>query len=611
MASESDEQEIYKVISEALLSLCEEKPNDPVDYLSRKMLELIGDDPKNAVRKKEEEEINDKKINENIIITAEKLILNNLHKNFSEFYSIIDLIEDNVYLCEDLKLGDLKCVRIIDKEKNPVFLSEGKIKMLVSLDSPNIIKIFNIFEDDFNIYIVHDYCPEKDIFSFIQKHKDQINEEIIRNIIKEVLTGINYLHQKGIMHKNINPSKLLVFNHNFETNEIHIKISDFATNSEMFIKDSLIYQSFGNRIENPLFFAPEFIEQKYDNKVDIWSFGIVCYLLFVGKAPFKGKPQEIIYQIGHKNIFYPENLLKIKKDFLKKMLNNDPNLRYDANALLKDEYFEVEIDELEKEENENKELSEMVSVMNQICKYSIGNNFRRSILSFIATRKLYEENDLKIKKAFNKLDVNKNGSIEIEELFTYYKKIFPGIGKEKIMKMRKFIESADLNNNGKIEYSEFLTILNVIRAEFDDKFLREIFDYYDYEKNGFIEAKDFKELFEDTNISDQQIHQILDEVDKNEDRKIGFEEFKLLIKKQEINEENKKDAYVNFVGNSAKIMKDKKSFNDENNNENVDENNENNNENNENNENFENYEENNENNNNENINENNNENEEN
>ena len=587
MASESDEHEIYRVISEALLSLCEEKPNDPVDYLSRKMLELIGDDPKNAVRKKDEEE--EKKVNENIIISPEKLVLNNLHKNFNEFYNIIDLIEDNVYLCEDLKLGDLKCVRIIEKEK--VFLSEGKIKMLVSLDSPNVIKIFNIFEDDFNIYIVHDYCPEKDIFNFIQNHKEKINEEIIRNIIKEVLTGINYLHQKGIMHKNINPSKLLVFNHNFETNEIQIKISDFATNSEMFIKDSLIYKSFGNRIENPLFFAPEFIEQKYDNKVDIWSFGIVCYLLFVGKVPFKGKPQEIIYQIGHKNIFYPEKLNKIKKDFLKKMLNNDPNLRYDANALLKDEYFEVEIDELEREKNENEEFNELVSVMNQICKYSIGNNFRRSILSFIANRKLYEENDLKIKKAFNKLDVNKDGSIDIEELFTYYKKVFPGIGKEKIMKMKKFIESADLNNNGKIEYSEFLTIMNVVRVEFDDNFLREIFDYYDYEKNGFIEAKDLKELFEDTNISDQQIHQILDEVDKNEDRKIDFEEFKLLMKKQEINKENKENI-MNFMGlNEKENNNEKNNENDENNNENNenDENDENNNENNnENNEYFDN-----------------------
>ena len=169
MASETEEQEIYKVISEALLSLCEEKPNDPVDYLSRKMLELIGDDPKNAVRKKEEkEEAFDQKVNENIIITAEKLALSNLHKNFYEFYSIVELIEDNVYLCEDLKLGgELKCVRIINKEKNPVFLSEGKIKMLVSLDSPNVIKIFDIFEDDYNVFIVHDYCPEKDVFNFI------------------------------------------------------------------------------------------------------------------------------------------------------------------------------------------------------------------------------------------------------------------------------------------------------------------------------------------------------------------------------------------------------------------------------------------------------------
>ena len=608
MASETEEQEIYRVISEALLSLCEEKPNDPVDYLSRKMLELIGDDPQNAVRAKEEKEDSyEQKVNENIIITAEKLALNNIHKNFYEFYNIIELIEDNVFLCEDVKNeGDLKCVRIIDKNKNPVFLSEGKIKMLVSLDSPNIIKIFDIFEDDYNIFIVHDYCPEKDIFKFIQKYKNDITEEIIRNIIKEVLTGINYLHQKGIVHKNINPSKLLVFNHNFETKEIHVKISDFLTNSENFKKGSLTYKSFGNRIENPLFFAPEFIEQKYDNKVDIWSFGIVCYLLFIGKPPFKGKPQEIIYQIGHKNVYYPEKLNKIKKDFLKKMLNNDPNLRYDANSLLKDEYFEVDVEELgvekeeeENEENKNKEMFELVSVMNQISHYSIGNNFRRSVLSFIASRKLYEENDSKIRKAFNKLDINKNGSIEIEELFEYYKKIFPGTGKEQYLKMRKFIEKADLNNNGKIEYSEFLTIMTAIRNEFDDTFLKEIFDYYDYQKNGYIEASDFKELFEDTNISDQQIHQILDEVDKNNDRKINFEEFKVLMKNQGIkNDINDKNAYLEFVKNAANIMSENQKGDDENNDENNNENN------------HENNHENNDENNNENNNENNIDNEE-
>ena len=70
---EKEEQEIYKVISDALLTLCEQKPNDPVDFLSRKMLELIGDDPSNAVRAKDldvdENELN--KVNECIIISAE------------------------------------------------------------------------------------------------------------------------------------------------------------------------------------------------------------------------------------------------------------------------------------------------------------------------------------------------------------------------------------------------------------------------------------------------------------------------------------------------------------------------------------------------------------
>jgi calcium-dependent protein kinase len=585
MATETEEQEIYKVISEALLSLCEEKPNDPVDYLSRKMLELIGDDPNSVVRKLSEED-NNEKVNENIIITPEKIALNNLSKNFFEYYNIIKLIVDNVYLCEDIKLGgEEKCVRIIDKKKNPFFLSEGKIKMLVNLDSPNIIKIFNIFEDDDYIYVVHDYCPEKDIFSFIQKYKNNINEALLRNIIKQTLIGINYLHQKGILHKNINPSKILVYSHDFENNEIHIKISDIFTNAEYFSRENLTYKSFGNRIENPLYLAPEFLEQKYNNKVDIWSIGVICYILFTGKPPFVGKPQEIIYQIGHKNVNYPGKLNKIKKDFLKKMLNNNPNLRAEAFKLIKDEYFEVDIEELgvenknENEENKNEEIAELVGIMNQIAKNSIKNNFKRSILTYIASHKIFDENNTKLRKAFSLLDVNKDGSVEIAELYKYYKKYFPGVGKEQYLKMKKFIEAADLNNNGKIEYSEFLTISSFIQNEFNDTLLKEIFDYYDYQKNGYIEANDFKELFEDTNISDHEIHQILDEVDRNGDRKINFEEFKYLMrnseekKTEENTNKNESEAYLKFVKDSAQIFLNRKD--NENENENENENNEN------------------------------------
>ena len=81
MSSSSEEEKIYDVISKALLSLCEEKPNDPVDFLSRKMLELIGENPKPLVRVLESVRV-DRNVNENAIITVDKIALQNLKKIF-------------------------------------------------------------------------------------------------------------------------------------------------------------------------------------------------------------------------------------------------------------------------------------------------------------------------------------------------------------------------------------------------------------------------------------------------------------------------------------------------------------------------------------------------
>ena len=115
MATQEETQKIFEVIEQALLSLCREKPNDPVDYLSRKMLELIGDDPNSAIRKKTT--LIEGEVKDNIVLSAEKIAIQNLKKDFYQNYKIIEEISLNNYLIEDLKLGDengQKCVRIID-----------------------------------------------------------------------------------------------------------------------------------------------------------------------------------------------------------------------------------------------------------------------------------------------------------------------------------------------------------------------------------------------------------------------------------------------------------------------------------------------------------------
>ena len=119
MVSQEETQKIYEVIEQALLSLCQEKPNDPVDYLSRKMLQLISEDSTNAIRKKTT--LIEGEVTDNIIVSPDKIAIQNLKKDFYQNYRIIEEISMNNYLVEDIKLGDVngqKCARIIDKSLN-------------------------------------------------------------------------------------------------------------------------------------------------------------------------------------------------------------------------------------------------------------------------------------------------------------------------------------------------------------------------------------------------------------------------------------------------------------------------------------------------------------
>jgi len=530
MATQEETQKIYEVIEEALLSLCKEKPNDPVDYLSRKMLELIGEDPTLAIRKKNTV-IEGGPTSENIILSPDKIAIQNLKKDFYQNYKIIEEISLNNYLIEDLKLGDVngqKCARIIDKSlnKNKILMSDRIISTLVKLSHPNLIKIMEILEDDKFFYIIYDYCPGKDLFNYYYNNRTKMTETLIKKALTQILSALGYLHRSGVIYKNLIPSKVLVYNKEFDPNDIQIKLGDLINNTEIFSKKNYIYNGFENSIQDPLFIAPEFLEKKYNHKVDIWGVGMLAYLLFVGAPPFKGPKHKIIYQIANNNIEYPPDLDPVKKSLLQKMLSKNPNERYDADTLLKEEYFHQELDESMDEAKAGKGF---LNVVNSISTFTVGKNLRKSAMSYIIARKLYNENDHKLRKIFEALDSDHNGYIDKKELLGEYNKYFPGTTKKQLKVINNFLETADVDNNGKIDYAEFLTAMNLGNKEISEKTLREVFNYYDHDKNGVIEAKDIKEIFEDTGLSDKEIHDLIDEVDLNEDRSLSFEEFYKLI----------------------------------------------------------------------------------
>ena len=191
------------------------------------------------------------------------------------------------------------------------------------------------------------------------------------------------------------------------------------------------------------------------------------------------------------------------------MLYKNPNDRYEADDLLKEEYFQVDANEEPvSEENKKEKDKEFFNVVNSVCNFAVGKNLRKSVMSYIIARKLYKENDSKLRKIFESLDSDHNGFIDKTELLEQYQKFFPGTTQKQIKVINAFLDSADVNNNGKIDYAEFLTAMNLGNKEIGEKTLKEVFDYYDVDKNGYIEPSDIREIFEDTGLSNKEVHQL-------------------------------------------------------------------------------------------------------
>lgn len=119
----------------------------------------------------------------------------------------------------------------------------------------------------------------------------RFSEKDAAKILHQVLLGLNYMHKKNIIHRDIKPENMLLESKSFDN--IVVKITDFG-----FAKcyDPFNFEGFDDVLGSPLYMAPEIVKKlKYDSKVDIWSLGVVAYIILSGKPPFPGKSKEEIF----------------------------------------------------------------------------------------------------------------------------------------------------------------------------------------------------------------------------------------------------------------------------------------------------------------------------
>lgn len=165
-----------------------------------------------------------------------------------------------------------------EKIKRGIGMLKRELEILQLVDHPNIVKLYEIFEDSKYIHIVMEICTGGDLFDYLI-NKRTLTEQEVAQILSKLMAAVNHLHNLKICHRDIKPENCLLMSN--EPNA-EIKLVDFGMSSKF--GDNIMTTMVGT----PYYLAPEVLKARYGKECDVWSFGVLMYLLLSGKQPFKG-----------------------------------------------------------------------------------------------------------------------------------------------------------------------------------------------------------------------------------------------------------------------------------------------------------------------------------
>eukprot|EP00340_Litonotus_pictus_P010952 CAMPEP_0170539014 /NCGR_PEP_ID=MMETSP0209-20121228/103660_1 /TAXON_ID=665100 ORGANISM="Litonotus pictus, Strain P1" /NCGR_SAMPLE_ID=MMETSP0209 /ASSEMBLY_ACC=CAM_ASM_000301 /LENGTH=507 /DNA_ID=CAMNT_0010840827 /DNA_START=81 /DNA_END=1601 /DNA_ORIENTATION=+ len=406
-----------------------------------------------------------------------------------------------------------RVVKII--KKSDKYLSESNRELIKKLDHPNVIKIHDVLEDESNIYLIQEYCEDGDLWNFLRV-RGLMNISMAKNIIRQVLSAVNFLHKQNIIHRDIKPENILIsylgeLDSKNNYSDIQVKITDFGS-ATFFNKDDKIKEAIGS----PYYIAPEVIVGNYTSKCDVWSVGVILYILLCGKPPYEGKQHSLMYKVVNCEFPYLKTHTKEAREFISSLMDKDQYQRIDAKKAIEHPF-------LNKEDTEDEQHIKVqaVETLTNMKDFLQGGTLRKMIMSYIAEHKLYEENNSECARIFHELDKNHDGQLDKKELFDNFGSFFVGTEEMEQKQIEDLVDNIDVNNNGKIDYSEFMIVIGKLRRTNQVKVISGIFDLFDVDKSGFIEVEDLNKVLRDIDLPDKNFQKMIDECDENGDGKLS------------------------------------------------------------------------------------------
>ena len=435
-----------------------------------------------------------------------------------------------------------------------------EVDILRSLDHPNIVKYFETYEDECYLHIVMEYIAGDNLFRVLTDQKGfKFTERAISKIMTCLLKAVLFLHHNGIIHRDIKPENIVfVEPDNFNA----LKLIDFGLSIQQNAKKD------NRRVGTPYYMSPEMVRGNFNYASDVWSIGVILFIMVTGKQPFRGKSKEEVFDKIKRGSYDKNTLSRAKcskevKDLIKKMLVTEHSKRITVECALDHIWFK------QFEKNKNINLVVDQEIIESLKQFQYQNIFQKEIRFYLA--KLCSDKEIiKLKQAFLAIDKDNSGEIEYEEI----PKIFNELNIEASdTELKNIFSSMDFHCDGKVNYSEFLAAtISTINFTKEEK-LWSAFKYFDTTDSGYITLDSVMDALKNSGviIDEEGLTKIFNELQKK-GKKINFREFKAIAlgKEEEENEIiNGRDSNIIISANEGeKNINKQKSFKEKDSNEN-------------------------------------------
>ena len=457
---------------------------------------------------------------------------------------------------------------VIEDENGKKLVDE--IGILKNLEHPNIMKIYECFDDKENVYIISEYCDEGDLLGKMEKLKS-LNEIIVKFLMAQIFNAIAYLHENRVFHgdiklenvmlykvsnrrgrdfthinKDLNKSKQLQkdinksfnnktfkskksFNYIIDMNEYEIKLIDFGCCKYLYKKKDIQLTGI---VGTSIYCSPEVIDDLYDEKSDEWSCGVLMYILLCGRPPFEGDDEAEIFAKIKKGKFSfdrPEfnNVSTNCKNLIKRLLETNPKKRIKASEALHHEFFKEDYNPSAINQDVNKEdIKKLLKIE------KLPTKFHELIEAYLCFNFISKEESNNLTKLFRYLDhKEKNRLIRSD-----FEKAFQDNNIEYTEEdIDRIIEASDSDGNNSIEYQEFLRAMCNKEALHSDENLKSVFDAIDEEHKGFISVDDIKNfIFKKKEIDENIFIDYLNRIGMDLHSQIKFNDFVDIIREKKL-----------------------------------------------------------------------------